>query len=71
MESRPESPLNVLGFFISLVAFLMAIWANLPLRLDLPWAALLTLLAAALGALVWHPILVILKRLGLELMALT
>lgn len=51
---------------MTLAGFLMALWVGLPLKPDLPWAALLALIAAALGALVWHPVLILLKRHGWE-----
>jgi len=61
-----QNPLPVVAVSLALTTFLVSLWQWLPLELDLPWAALLTLIAMGLGSLIWHAVLGFLKRRGWE-----
>ena len=66
MEPQTQSPLPAIGVSVGLMSLVLVLWDRLPLELDPAWAALLALIATALGALIWHPILGVLKRRGWE-----
>jgi hypothetical protein len=64
MESREINFLT--AFFFAFAGSLFFLWSLLPTKLDLPSAALLVLIASALGGLFWNPVLNMLKAQGLE-----